>query len=232
MKVLIVRENIDIGWAMMGSKNHAPPSEDLRPYVEKVVDAFTELHGKEQAMALKMLGYLAGDQVSPTDTGSLVNLDHLEIPQLSQIVGSQIQLQLDWTHIKISPDAVSGERERRLLSNHIRHPAPVVLEGGSNLWYRKTLGHLQLKLGPALVSLCSPVRRLNFGQGGEDYGHNIVHALKNTSALPENEEMYQIIRSGGDEGCYSDRDGAHMQDVTNTDVVHGRVLKVFVTSSR
>ena len=88
-KVLIVRENIDIDWAMMGSENHAPPSEDLRPYVEKVVDALTELHGKELAMAFKMLGYLVGDQVPPTHTGSLVNLDHLEIPQLKQIVGSQ-----------------------------------------------------------------------------------------------------------------------------------------------
>ena len=217
---------------MMGSENHAPPSEDLRPYVEKVVDALTELHGKEQAMAFKMLGYPAGDQVPHIDTGSLVNLDHLEIPQLSQIVGSQFQLQLDWTHIEISPDAVSGERERRLLSEHIRHPAPVVLEGGSNLWYRKTPGHLQLRLGPAPVSLCSPVRRLNFGHGEDDYGHDIVHALKNTSALPENEEMYQILGSGGDEGCDSNRDGAPVQDVTGTDVVHGRVSKVFVTSSR
>lgn len=89
MKVLIVRENIDIGWAMMGSKNHAPPSEDLRPYVEKVVDAFTELHGKEQAMAFRMLGYPAVNKVPPTHTGSVANLDHLDIPQLEQIVGSE-----------------------------------------------------------------------------------------------------------------------------------------------
>ena len=47
---------------------------------KKVVDALTELHGKEQAMAFKMLGYPARDQVPSTDTGSLVNLDHLEIP--------------------------------------------------------------------------------------------------------------------------------------------------------
>jgi hypothetical protein len=231
-KVLIVRENIDIGWAMMGSENHVPPSEDLRPYVEKVVDALTELHGKEQAMAFKMLGYPAGDQVPPTGTGSLMNLDHLEIPQLEQIVGSQFQLQLDWTHLEISPDAVSGERERRLLSEHIRHPMSVVLEECSNMWYRKTPEHLQLRLGPAAVSLYSPVRRLNFEQGGDDYGHDIVHTLENASALPENKEMYQILGRGGDEGGDSDRDGAPVQDVTGTDVMHGRVSKVFVTSSR
>ena len=86
-KVLVVRENIDIGWAMMGSKNHA--SEDLRPYVEKVVDALTELHGKEQAMAFRMLGYPAVNKVPPTHTGSVANLDHLDIPQLEQIVGSE-----------------------------------------------------------------------------------------------------------------------------------------------
>ena len=78
-KFLIVRENIDIGWIMMESEKHAPLSEDQRPYVEKVVDALTELHGKEQAMPFKILGYPAGDQVPSTHTGSLVNLDHLEI---------------------------------------------------------------------------------------------------------------------------------------------------------
>ena len=127
---------------------------------------------------------------------------------------------------------MSGERERRLLSEHIRHPAPVVLEGGSNIWYRKTPGHLQLRLGPTPVFFCSPVRQLNFEQGGDDYGHDILHALENTFALPENEEMYHTLGPGGDEGDDSDRDGDPVQNITDTDVVHMRVSKVLVTSSR
>jgi hypothetical protein len=95
------------------------------------------------------------------------------------------------------------------------------------------IGHYgKLRLGLAPVSLYSPVRRLNFEQGGDDYGHVIVHALENASALPENKEMYQILGPRGDEDGDSDRDGAPVQDVIGTDVVHGRVSKVFVTSSR
>ena len=42
----------------------------------------------------------------------------------------------------------------------------------------------------------------------DNYGQDIVHALENSYALPENEEMYQILRPGGDEGGDSDKDGA------------------------
>ena len=76
------------------------------------------------------------------------------------------------------------------------------------MWYRKMLTRVLSRLGPAPVSLYSSVCQLIFEQGMDNYGQDIVHALENSYALPENEEMYQILRPGGDEGGDSDKDGA------------------------
>lgn len=176
-RVFILRENVDLGWSMLGLENQEAPPQSLLTSVEKVVDALTELHVKEQDLAFKKLGYPQGDASEARSTLSPVNLDELEIPQMSQIVGSQFQHQLDWSQIDISPDVGTGERERRVLCEHIKMPAPVIMDDGRTQWHRKTPCHLDLRDGQGSGSRFTSMRLLEYGDGGEGSFEEAAAAL-------------------------------------------------------
>jgi hypothetical protein len=71
------------------------PPETLRPHVDKVVEAITELHNREHDIAFKVLGYSDGASIDKRSSHSFGNLDHLEIPLWLQLVGLQFQPHLD-----------------------------------------------------------------------------------------------------------------------------------------
>ena len=221
----MLRENIDLGWAMLGLENQEPPTETLRPYVEKVVDALTELHTKEQDIAFKILGYNNEGAPESSSMSSPVNLDHLDIPQMSQIVGSQFQHHLDWTQIAVSPDAMSGERERRLLCEHIKVPAPVVVEDGGSQWHRKTPCHLQLRLGQGLSTYsATPMRLLDYDHGGETSFQDMATALidGDIQGAPLGTTEVQVEEEGD----------PNMDATSDAAVVHGPATAEYHTPSR
>ena len=227
-RVCILRENVDLGWAMVGLETQEPPTEKLRPYVQKVVDALSDLHNREQEIAFKLLGYDGDGALESMSIGSPVNLDHLEIPQMSQIVGSQ--LQLDWTQIDVSPDAVSGERERRLLCEHIKMPAPVVMENGCNKWHRVTPRHLQLRLGHGSGTGSSSVRLLNFDNGGQSAYEEMAAVLEGPV---QHENVDDSVGVAAIRHVDAREGGATNEDSSpGVAVVHGTTIEEFHTSSR
>lgn len=85
--------------AMLGIENQAEPPEALRPCIEQVVGAITVLRNKEHDIAFKSLGYSDGENSDSNMLDSLVNLDHMDLPGLSQLVGSQFQFGLDFFRV-------------------------------------------------------------------------------------------------------------------------------------
>lgn len=223
-RVFILRENVDLGWSMLGLENQGPPPENLRPCVEKVVDVLTELHCKEQDITFKLLGYSDGGASEPRSMSSPVNLDHLEIPQMSQIVGSQFTQQLDWSQIEISPDVGTEDRERRLLCEHIKMPRPVVMEDGCTQWHRKTPYHLQVMLGQGSGTCNTPMRVLDFDHGDEGSFGDVASAMVEGDIQGAALASQNVLRR--------EEEPANKEAASAADVVHGPATEEVHTPSR
>lgn len=155
-----MREDVDVGWGMLGLDNVPYPPPSLKQYVDKAVQSLMDLREKELELTLHRLGY--------TGAPAPIDLTHLDIPFCSQLISSQ-SFQIDWANVEVSPEADGGERERRLLYEHIKNPTPPVIQPGLG-WFRETPAHLALLIGPSCgTSVVSPMRPLKFGPEEEGY---------------------------------------------------------------
>ncbi|KAG0572523.1 hypothetical protein KC19_VG102200 [Ceratodon purpureus] len=80
-KIQYVREDVDVGWGMLGLDNVPYPPPSLKKYVDKAVQALMDLREKELELTFQRLGY-KGAQPS-------IDLAHLDIPFCSQLISSQ-----------------------------------------------------------------------------------------------------------------------------------------------
>lgn len=178
-RLLCIREDVDIGWSMLGLDNQGPVPEDLRESVNGVVRKFMELREKELQRTFRELGYPGHNETITAQTILIANVMPLEVvdpsgktvvqqhstslEMVTTVAASTLSTIPNTTHL----DEDRALRERELLSLHIRNPSPPIMRAGSS-WFRKTPTHVDFRLGPCRVrSMLSPIRSLKLVSSDE-----------------------------------------------------------------
>lgn len=221
MTMLCKREDVDIGWGMLGVDNQTLPPTHLKEYIAQAQRGLMELRKQGLQLTYELLGFTH---------------DSIHVPSSLDIStsGSPIKttcehlanIRIDWMQVAVTQSARGGERERRLIFEHIRNPTPTVMLS-DHRWIRKTPPHLALILesGTTTPHTLTPLRRINLE--AEEYTHiggsTVTETLNPVVDTDRSRTVHDLaqeqIPSGGGEQC-TPRDAERILpvDITNSGI--------------
>jgi hypothetical protein len=175
--MLCIRENVDIGWSMLGLDNEVPVPDELKEAVGCVVQLLLELREKELQRTFAELGF--APQGCTSDSAPVVppNVEPLGVldptkQNKATVDGAENEAALQMisavtaeSHIcldsRLPPMVDDSENERQLLFQHMMNPSPPIMRAGSG-WFRRTPSRVAFRLQSGSSQLLdSPVRAMD-----------------------------------------------------------------------
>lgn len=175
--MLCIRENVDIGWSMLGLDNEVPVPDELKEAVGCVVQLLLELREKELQRTFAELGFApqgCASDSAPVVPPNVVPLGVLDPTKQNKatVDGAENEAALQMisavtaeSHIcldsRLPPMVDDNENERQLLFQHMMNPSPPIMRGGSG-WFRRTPSRVAFRLQSGSSQLLdSPVRAMD-----------------------------------------------------------------------
>ena len=175
--MLCIRENVDIGWSMLGLDNEVPVPDELKEAVGCVVQLLLELREKELQRTFAELGFApqgCASDSAPVVPPNVVPLGVLDPTKQNKatVDGAENEAALQMisavtaeSHIcldsRLPPMVDDSENERQLLFQHMMNPSPPIMRGGSG-WFRRTPSWVAFRLQSGSSQLLdSPVRAMD-----------------------------------------------------------------------
>lgn len=191
--MLCIRENVDIGWSMLGLDNEVPLPDELKEAVGCVVQVLLELREKELQRTFAELGF--APQGCASDSAPIVppNVMPLRVldPTLQNkatVDGAKNEVALQMipavtaeSHIcldsRLPPMVDDSENERQILFQHMMNPSPPI-EGAGSRWFRRTPNRAAFRLQYGNSQLLdSPVRTMNLADANKVVGDHLRLSL-------------------------------------------------------
>ena len=175
-----IRENVDIGWSMLGLDNEVPVPDELKEAVGCVVQLLLELREKELQRTFAELGFApqgCASDSAPIVPPNVVPLRVLDPTKQNKatVDGAENEAALQMistvtaeSHIcldsRLPPMVDDSENERQILFQHMMNPSPPI-EGAGSGWFRRTPNRVAFRLQSGNSQLLhSPVRAMDLRQ--------------------------------------------------------------------
>ena len=189
--MLCIRENVDIGWSMLGLDNEVP--DERKEAIGCVVQLLLELREKELQRTFAELGFApqgCASDSAPIVPPNVVPLRVLDPTKQNKatVDGAENEAALQMisavtaeSHIcldsRLPPMVDDSENERQILFQHMMNPSPPI-EGAGSRWFRRTPNRAAFRLQYGNSQLLdSPVRAMNLADANKVVGDHLRLSL-------------------------------------------------------
>ena len=202
-----IRENVDIGWSMLGLDNKVSVLDELKEAVGCVVQLLLELREKELQRTFAELGFApqgcASDR-KPVVPPNVVPLGVLDPTKQNKAAanGAENETALQMistvtakTHLcldsRLPPMVDDSKNKRQLLVHHMMNPSPPIMRARSG-WFRRTPSRIAFMLQSGSSQLLhSPVRAMDFAAANKVNDH--LRLTLGDSKPPEDKAVAMLV---------------------------------------